>query len=380
MRIDLVITELDIGGAERCCVELARFLKARGHEVRVIALGPIPTVEQAALLRLLESAGIESHFLGGTHGWMLPIIAWKLRALLKANRPDVVQSFLWHANILAALVVHAFKIPLVGGERVAEPRRWRHAIGRWAANRMAIVVCVSQGVADWCVRTERIDARKIRIIPNGISSETKKALIEDCELSLPPSAKILLFVGRLEHQKGIDVLLDNAADLLKRLSEHHLVIIGDGAFRSQAHAISERRELVGRVHYLGRRNDVRAWMACSELLLLPTRYEGMPNVILEAMAEGLAIVTTQVEGVRELLGERFNEQSVPLGAWGDFFERVVLLANDRQHRFELGIANRNRVQDQFNLERQLEKYVAIYESLNDRTGQVRPRVGDSGRA
>ena len=127
MRIDLVITELDTGGAERCCVELAGFLKARGHEVRVIALGPIPTVEQAALLRLLESAGIESHFLGGRHGWMLPIIAWKLRALLKANRPDVVQSFLWHANILAALVVHAFKIPLVGGERVAEPRRWRHA-------------------------------------------------------------------------------------------------------------------------------------------------------------------------------------------------------------------------------------------------------------
>ena len=59
MRIDLVITELDTGGAERCCVELARFLKARGLAVRVIALGPMPTVEQAALLRLLESAGIE---------------------------------------------------------------------------------------------------------------------------------------------------------------------------------------------------------------------------------------------------------------------------------------------------------------------------------
>ena len=64
--------------------------------------------------------------------------------------------------------------------------------------------------------------------------------------------------------------------------------------------MSRHLQLVGRVHYLGRRDDVRAWMACSESLLLPSRYEGMPNVILEAMAEGLANVTTQVEGVREV--------------------------------------------------------------------------------
>lgn len=370
MRIDLVITELDTGGAERCCAELAKFLKANGHDVRVIALGPSPTAEQAAMLRMLDSAGIESHFLSGTRGWMLPMIAWKLRALVKANRPDVVQSFLWHANILTALVVPAFRIPLVGGERVAEPRRWRHAIGRWAANRMAVVVCVSQGVADWCVKTERIDASKIRVIPNGISAESKNALLEESGLSIPASARILLFVGRLEHQKGIDVLLENATTLLHELAEHHLVIIGDGAFRPQVEAFSEQRKPVGRVHYLGRRNDVRAWMARSELLLLPTRYEGMPNVLLEAMAEGLAIVTTQVEGVQELLGERFNEQSVPLGAWFDFFERVVLLANDRQHRLELGIANRHRAQTHFNLERQLEKYETIYERLNGLTGQT----------
>lgn len=376
MRIDLVITELDTGGAERCCAELARFLKAHGHDVRVIALGPSPTVEQAAMLRMLDTAGIESHFLGGTRGWMLPRIAWKLRALLKANRPDVVQSFLWHANILTALVVPAFRIPLVGGERVAEPRRWRHALGRWAASRMAMVVCVSQGVADWCVKTERINARKIKIIPNGVSAESKtasnkNASNEESGLSIPPSARILLFVGRLVHQKGIDVLLENATTLLHELAEHHLVIIGDGAFRSQVQAFSEQKKLFGRVHYLGRRNDVRAWMARSELLLLPTRYEGMPNVILEAMAEGLAIVTTQVEGVQELLGERCNEQSVPLGAWGEFLDRVMLLANDRQHRFELGIANRDRAQTHFNLESQLEKYETLYESLTGRTQPTR---------
>ena len=123
MRIDLVITELDTGGAERCCAELARFLKARGHCVRVITLGPRPTVPNDALVRLLESVEIELHFLGGKRWWTLPTIAWKLHALLKANRPDIVQAFLWHANVLAAGVVPAFGIPLVGGVRVAEPRR-----------------------------------------------------------------------------------------------------------------------------------------------------------------------------------------------------------------------------------------------------------------
>ena len=95
--------------------------------------------------------------------------------------------------------------------------------------------------------------------------------------------------------------------------------------RPLLNALAEQKALGGRVHCLGQRNDVRAWMARSELLLLPTRYEGMPNVVLEAMAEGLTVVTTRVEGIVELLGDQLEKQSVHKEAWNDFLSSLQSL-------------------------------------------------------
>jgi glycosyltransferase involved in cell wall biosynthesis len=124
--------------------------------------------------------------------------------------------------------------------------------------------------------------------------------------------------------------------------------------------VAQQQGLTGRIHFLGQRNDVRAWMARSELLLLPSRYEGMPNVILEAMAEGLPVVSTRVEGVAELLGDQLEPQSVPREAWVEFFELVFSLANSSERRKALAKANRHRADTEFALDKQLERYEALY--------------------
>jgi glycosyltransferase involved in cell wall biosynthesis len=359
MRIDLVITELDTGGAEKCCAELAIFLANRGHRVRVIALGPRPPIAKDSLVRFLESNQIELHFLGGKKWWMLPGVVSKLKRLLTKDRPDIVQSFLWHANTVSAWVVPSLGVPLFGGIRVAEPRKMRHALDRWATSRSTKTICVSQGVADWCVQTERINAGKLIVIPNGIAVLTQRHPIPPDSHAVPDQARILLFVGRLNHQKGIDVLVTHAKDLLDRLPEHHLVVIGDGYLRDELDALIERSPSA-RIHCLGLRTDVREWMARSELLLLPTRYEGMPNVILEAMIEGLTVVTTRVEGVAELLGDLVEQQSVAKGDWNALFALAVTLANASQHRMEIGKNNRERVESEFALEKQLMRYELLY--------------------
>ena len=101
-------------------------------------------------------------------------------------------------------------------------------------------------------------------------------------------------------------------------------------------------------------------MARSELLLLPARFEGMPNVVLEAMAEGLAVVTTRVEGIDELLGENMVQQSVAKESWNDFFELVASLANSPEQQKVLGKANRDRAMAEFDLEKQLNQYETLY--------------------
>ena len=205
-----------------------------------------------------------------------------------------------------------------------------------------------------------MDADKLLVIPNGIEIQAEDYSIPSNPKSVPDNARILLLVGRLEPQKGIDVLSQHAEKLLSQLPDHHLVLIGDGSLRQLMETVAQRQSLTGRIHCLGRRNDVRAWMARSELLLLPSRYEGMPNVILEAMAEGLPVVTTRVEGVVELLGDQFESQSVAKEDWSKFFELVVSLANSVEHRKGLGQANRQRAEREFALDKPMERYEALY--------------------
>lgn len=363
MRIDLVITELDTGGAERCCVSLAVYLVARGHRVRVIAFGSRPIPPKDALMKLLRQKGIEMHFLDGYRWWMFPKVAWKFCKLLRADRPDLVQSFLWHANVLSALVVPSFDIPIVGGARVAEPSRARQKSGGWAARRMAKVVCVSNAVKQWCISTEHVSPERIEVIPNGIEISEPPPPIDLSRYGLTEDAKILLFVGRLTAQKGVDRLLDLAPTLLTKLPHHQLVLLGDGPFRTQAEIRSKLPEMRGRMRVLGQSDDVRAWMSRSEILLLPSRYEGMPNVVLEAMAEGLPVVTMRVEGVEDLLGTTKDLQAVDAGDWNQWLEQVVRIAKDATLQAQLRGFNCDRASSEFRLETQLEKYEKLYELI-----------------
>ncbi len=85
MRLDFVITELDVGGAERCLASLALHAHRQGHQVRVIALGPRPIVGRDMLPAMLEQAGIETHFLGGDSSWKLPWVVLRLRKLVRQD-------------------------------------------------------------------------------------------------------------------------------------------------------------------------------------------------------------------------------------------------------------------------------------------------------
>jgi len=370
MRIDLVITELDTGGAERCCAELAQFLSSRNHRVRILALGPRPKPPKQAIADWLDEQGVPVEYLGGTTWRQLPSVAWRLRSAFQRDKPDVVQSFLWHANVLAASVLPYRSVPLIGGVRVAEPKASRHPLSRLASKRMSQIVCVSESIRDWCIRVEGVPASKLVVIPNGIRTSTQVAVALDPNShQVPDNAKVLLFVGRLNEQKGIDVLLKNVASLLNRLPEYHLVLIGDGPLRRQCDELAagtrgdeERGEDIvkGRLHVLGRRDDVASWMARAQLFVLPTRYEGMPNVILEAMSAKLPVATLLVEGVAELLGDSQDDQSVAAEDWLGFFELVLKLARNDALREQLGDRNKHRVEHHFQLDAQLIRYEDLY--------------------
>jgi glycosyltransferase involved in cell wall biosynthesis len=387
VRIALIITELEPGGAEQCTVNLARFLARRGHNVQVLALGLTPTrllgasVHANQLTRQLDEAGVlwsRGPATGCTS--LLATVGW-LRDRLATFQPDVIQSMLFHANVVTALANRTLRKPHFGGVRVGRQPWWRARLQRWASHRMHRVICVSQQVAKDCHDRERIDSKKLVVIPNGIliepSLEAKSAtvivfdsfqkpdgLVQLFPNKLPP---ILLFVGRLSVQKGIHELLSHAESLLEALPEYHLVVLGDGPLREQLDKQVALSSLASRIHLLGWQPRAEQWMRFARVLLLPSQYEGMPNVLLEAMKSALPIVAFDVEGVRELLGESL-EQIAASENFDQFLKQVHRLAIDEDLASRIGWSNRKRAADQFQLDDLLGRYERLYlEVLENRT-------------
>ena len=363
----LCITDLEPGGAERCLTELAVRADRRRFEPVVYCLAPRPGPGRDECVRRLEAASVPVHFLGARGFWHLPRTLWRLRRLLARQRPSVVQTFLFHANILGPLAAGAAGRPsVVSGIRVAEStRRWRQRWERWTGRFVDRHVCVSQGVARFAQQQMGLPAEKLVVIPNGVDLQKFPArpAADLASFGVRPGQRLITYVGRLDAQKGVDWLLRAAVQFLAQVPQCDLAIVGTGpeAQRLQQQVAANR--LTDRVHFLGWRSDVAEILAASVLLVLPSRWEGMPNVVLEAMASGLPVVATSVEGVEDLLGASAGEQTVAFGETEMLVCKLLALLNDAAHAAELGHANRRLVEEFFTLERMVSAYENLWLSL-----------------
>lgn len=368
MRIALTITELDVGGAEKCLTDLAIWLARRDIEVKVLALGPPPPEERSGLFSRLTEAQIECSF-GGFQGIrQAPSATSWLRKQLRAFQPQIVQSMLFHANVLTAVAKPRSCI-FVGGARVRQVERSRQLLQAWAARRMYALVCVSQDVARHCEQVEGIPASKLAVIPNGVSPPVAEPSAERAGI---PNGPIILSVGRLSDQKGFRELLLSADKLLEPLPTHQLVIVGSGPQLAELEAVQKQCRYGDRIHLAGWRCDVHRWLNACELFVLPTHYEGMPNALLEAMSHGKPVVINDVDGAGEVLGRgrlgsiqlaKPLDRHSPSDSAADLIDKALHLANNPSLAAEAGVYNLSRIRNEFSLETQLAKYLDLYRSL-----------------
>ncbi len=363
IRVAFLITELNVGGAERCLTQLAIGLDRTRFEPLVISIAPRPTGEQLALVDRLEAAEIPVHFLNAASKWRLLNAVRRLRRTLDAFRPHVVQSFLFHADVLASLARRRRRWRLFLGLRVADPSVWRQRLERWAAQQATAVVCVSQAVRD-DARNAGLPANKLVVIPNAIDVPKQRQAkpLNVTTMGIDPARRLMLCVGRLHPQKGIDWLLSTLPVVFERLPAHDLVIVGAGPEDVRLRAQAAKLDITHRVHFIGWRRDVAQLMSTASLFVLTSRWEGMPNVVLEAMAAGLPIVATKTHGVRELIGSAHAEQTVDFADSTALVERLVALGQDDQLSRRLGDANQARATTEFSLDGMVAAYASLYES------------------
>jgi glycosyltransferase involved in cell wall biosynthesis len=365
-RIFYLITELDVGGAETALFRLVTGLDCQRYEPVVACL-----TGRGAVAGWLERAGVEVISLGYRGCWDLA--GWmRLRRALKRRQPDVLHCFLFHANLAGRIASRGLAIPrVISSVRVEEPRRVHLWLDRLTHRWADMVTCVSRSTCDYVHRTTGVPRDKLVAIPNGIDPNA----VRNADTPLPPAwdipadAPLVGVIGRLHEQKDpllmLRVVQGVAADVPKVI----FAFAGDGPLAERCRVEAKRLRIVRNVRWLGWQADLGPLYARMMLLALASRWEGMPNAILEAMAWSKPVVATAVGGSREAVAdgetgfliEGSDEEAVE----ALMRRRIVCLLRHEALRRSLSDKARERVVSAFRVDQMVKRNMALYEAEGD---------------
>jgi glycosyltransferase involved in cell wall biosynthesis len=304
MRILQIIPDCGVGGAERMMAHLARHLRQMGHSVSAASFfGPLGT----SIEDELGAAAVPLHFFGkrrGVDSRMIP----RLARLLEELKPDVIHTHRYAlAYLLPALLRRSFPVVHtlhnMAEHEIALPGR----LLQWLAFRAGVVpVAIGTAVADSIY--DEYGLRPSYVIPNGIPVERYRAPPGArgevrSALGIDPGAPTFVTVGRFMYQKNHRLLVDAFASGRLRRVGAHLILAGDGELRGELEGQIRTLGVADRVHLLGVRNDVERVLACADVFVLSSRWEGNPLTVMEAMAAGKPIISAGVGCVPELVAE-----------------------------------------------------------------------------
>ena len=363
--IAFCITELDRGGAERAFSRLVLGLDRRKWLPRVYCLGP-----SGHFVGVIEAGGVIVECFDGRGLLSFPRVLLQLTRSLRRFRPALLQSFLFHGNLAGRVAARLARVPIVvSGIRVAERRsRWHATLDRWTNFLVDHNVCVSQGVADFTIRETRLKPDKVSVIRNGVDfnlfAQARPADL--ASLGMRTHDPVVITVGRLHEQKGIVDLLDAARVVLREHPTCQFLIVGDGPDRRSLEDRATTLGIANSVTFTGARSDVPALLKAASLFVLASLWEGMPNVLLEAMATGLPIVATAVEGSSEVIRSGVNGMLVKAANPPELAQAILALLNSPGVRTVLAAAAQQTVKTEFTEELAIAAYDELYGRLLQR--------------
>ncbi len=371
-----VITSLEVGGAQRMLLKLLKHSDRERFPARVVSL-----IDGGALKAPIEALGVQVRGLGMRPGRIRLGAARELAGDLRRQRPGLVQTWLYHADLLGTLAARfAGRIPLIWNVRCT----FAAGAGGWAA-RLAPRLCARLSRAPQVIVTnsragqrshEAIGyrSRDWELIPNGFDLEefrpdpARRAELR-ARWGLPAEAFVLGHVARWHPMKNHRTLFALADRMRASHPELHHVYVGSGVDASEP-AVAEALAQNGatdRMQLLGESSDVASVLPAFDALISPsTYYEGFPNVLGEAMACGLPCVTTNVGDSAEVVGDTGR---VVASAGLDDLQGALeqLLALEPVDREELGARARARVAERYGIERVVRRYEELYARVGERS-------------
>jgi GalNAc-alpha-(1->4)-GalNAc-alpha-(1->3)-diNAcBac-PP-undecaprenol alpha-1,4-N-acetyl-D-galactosaminyltransferase len=310
VRIAFVIPSLGAGGAERVVSLLANDWSANGHEITLVTFdapdtAPFFSLHPGIALRGLSAPAEPRGLLGklSTNAAR----ASRLRSALREFAPDAVVAFMTEANVIALWASQGLGVPVVVSERNQPDRPGlgtAHRLARRLAYRKARAIVVqTDSIAAWAKARFRVP---VHVIPNPVRLDAGEARREEGDV------RWLISLGRLTHQKGFDVLIKSFAALAAKHPNWRLAIYGEGADRAQLERLRAESGCENRILLPGLVKDSAEELGRASLFVLPSRFEGYPNALLEALACGLPVIATACPGgTVEILANGAHGMLVP---------------------------------------------------------------------
>lgn len=376
----LHVMESTIGGTRRHLVDAALGQVAAGLDVHVIA-----SCERHAEFRQdmerMRDAGVGMHELAMVRS-LKPLVDYghlrEVERYLEAILPDVVHTHSSKGGVLGRVASsrtgvgarvhtpHTFAF-LFGDMFGPAKRRLFRAIEARLAKRTHLVVAVGAGEADTMLASGVVAPDQVRVVPNGIDPApfAEADPLPRAELGAREDELLLGVIGLLNVAKGQDI----AVRALARARERRvrLLVVGHGEMEAELRDLAAREGVAERVEFLGWRRDVPRILRSLDALVLPSRWEGLPYVVLEAMASGRPILASRVDGARDLVHDGRGGLTFEIGSVEGLADRIDELARTtHEERARLGASGRAELERAHTRTTMVDGLVRVYREALER--------------
>lgn len=369
-RVLHLVPNLDLGGAPRGVTELVtRLSQTAGLAVRLCVLG---SQDKTFAEYALPQRPI---YLDRPYRIGNPWAMWKcvqaVRAEVRRFQPHLIHSHLLPADLIAALSVRGGGVLHVSHIRGTPPtlaaRGWRNTVKRqvyrFSLRRRTSFVAVSQGAKDFTCRTLGIRPDRVRVVLNGIDLTVFDGGPTRTRAANGDAPLVIGSAGRLTPEKGHGILLEAARILAEEGLEFRIRIAGEGSLRERLWQMAGDAHLAERLELSGAVNDMAAFYRDLDIFVLPSLAEGLPRALLEAMAMGVPVVSSDVTGAGEVVEHELHGLLVPTNDSPSLASAIRRLMTQPVLRRRLAAAGQERIRATFSSERVAAEVAELYNRL-----------------